>query len=370
MVYLIDGNAYINVALNVIKRMLFIDKSSSEDYYMEDIFNEGKYVLKETSRIRFRDFCLTYLSSLISPVYSETREVHIVFDSKSWRKEYVKSFFEKEDSIDDFQYKSGRKKDEMIHLFFEYFQNTIQPHLEKEPGINFHRINGMEGDDIIATLTERNKNTIIYTVDKDMIQLVKNSENYVIMIMPKMMTKTKKLFYAKANNASSSDFFSLSGTDLTGGVDTIISKFEKKGYSKFEIDPKESLLTKIFEGDKSDNIPRIHKMTPSKVKKMNTYLLEKYGETIFEKLDNYKQEESFLQECVDKVVELNKIKDDNIISSLKSNISLNIKLIRLSTSLLPDSVKTTDYEVISSDRTYKKFNYTKLIEIKNNSVLI
>ena len=100
MNYLIDGNAYINVAVNVVKKILSKDRSIGDEYYMPDIFNEGRYMLKETSRIKFRDFCLNYLTSLISPVYNEVDEVHIVFDSKSWRKKYVKEHFQQEEFTD------------------------------------------------------------------------------------------------------------------------------------------------------------------------------------------------------------------------------------------------------------------------------
>ena len=250
MIYLIDGNAYINVAVNVVKRMLFNDKSIGKEYYMKDIFNEGSYILKETSRIRFRDFCLNYLSSLISPIQKEAKQVHIVFDSKSWRKEYVSSFFKKvELPSGDFKYKD-RKKDEMIYLFFEYFQDNIQKHLENNSGITFHRTPGMEGDDIIAQLCESSdKNIAIYTVDKDMFQLIEDDNRFVFLVMPKMTSKSKKIFYTKKEKADQNDFFNLSETDVSKGVENIISKFEKRGYVKIEIDPIKEFITKVFAGD-------------------------------------------------------------------------------------------------------------------------
>jgi hypothetical protein len=375
MIYLIDGNAYINVAVNVIKKILVNDKSIRDEYYIKDIFNEDQYILKETARIQFRDFCLNYLTSLISPIHNEVDEVHIVFDSKSWRKEYVDSFFQQAHSLDlEFKYKSGRKTD-MIYLFFEYFQSEIQKHLEKNVGINFHRVEGMEGDDLIALLHEKlkNKNVAIYTVDKDMIQLVENSKNYTFLVMPKMMTKHKKIMYTEKttqNHTGTNDFFSLDETDVSNNIDNIISKFEKKGYKRFNIDPTRELLTKIFGGDKSDSIPRIYKMTPSKVKQITEYLLEMYPSDLIQRIDNYLNEDSILDESVSKMIEINKIKDEDVISKLKDHLILNIRIIRLSTNMIPNEVKNQEYQALNENVLHKKFNFFKLIELKNKSVII
>lgn len=376
MIYLIDGNAYINVAVNVVKKILFDDKSVREEYYMKDIFNEGRYMLKETSRIKFRDFCLNYLTSLISPIHNEVDEVHIVFDSKSWRKEYVKNFFQQPDSTDtvsEFEYKADRKHD-MIHLFFEYFQSEIQEHLEKKSGINFHRVDGMEGDDLIALLHEKaNKNVAIYTVDKDMMQLIENSDNYTFLVMPKMMTRHKKIMYTEKLNSTQTsvdDFFNLDETDVSNSLDNIISKFEKKGYKRFDINPTEELLAKIFGGDKSDSIPRIHKMTPSKVKRISEYLLEMHPDDLINRIDNCLNDDPILDICVSKMIEINKIKDQDIISGLKDHLLLNIRLIRLSTKMIPEEIKNQEYKKLNESVSYKKFNFSKLIELKNNSVLI
>lgn len=371
MVYLIDGNAYLNVAISVVKKMLFNDKSIREEFYMKDIFNEDKFILKETSRIKFRDFSLNYLTSLISPISNNVDEVHIVFDSKSWRKEYVKNFIEDSTTIDTgFKYKSSRGPD-MKYLFFEYFQSDIQNHLEKNTGINFHRIDGMEGDDLIAALHESlNKDSAIYTVDKDMIQLVRNSNLYTFLVMPKQMAKYKKIIYKNNDvleNNLESDFFNL---EETGKLESLICKFEKKGYKRINIQPESELLAKIFGGDKSDDIPRIYKMTPSKVKKITDYLLSKYPTDIIDRIDNCLLDNSIIHECISKMIEINKIKDQNIIDSLKDSLILNIRIIRLSSKMIPEKIKNSEYQNLFEKTQYKKFSFTKLIETKNNSVLI
>ena len=71
-----------------------------------------------------------------------------------------------------------------------------------------------------------------------------------------------------------------------------------------------------------------------------------------------------------KVIEVAKIKDSDVILSLNEAICLNIKLMRLSTKMIPSHVKTEEYDKIYKNKVYTKFNYNKLVEIKNNSVLI
>jgi len=372
MVYLIDGNAYINVAINVTKRILYRDKSIGKEYYSQDIFNEGSFILKETTKIKFRDFCLNYLVSMIAPVGNISNEVHIVFDSKSWRKEYIKNFFDDKPDLNfKFKYKGTRKKDDHKRLFFEYFQKEIQPHLIKNAGINFHRIDGLEGDDIIACLCETlDDNIVIYTVDKDIIQLVKNKKKYTVVITPKMMTKHKKIYFTQRDININEDFFNLDNSGIGNDINSIISNFEKKGFVKYEMCPAELLLSKIFGGDKSDNLPRLHKMTPSKVKKMTNYVLEKYPDSVFEKIDSVFEvdDNEFMNTCLDEIISLNNIKDEKLKEELAYHFLLNIKTIRLSTRMIPQSINKNIklYENIK----YNKFNYSKLIETKNKSVVI
>ena len=90
---IIDGNAFINVAISVTKSLSTKDKRTGDAYYVNDIFNDDGFILKEHVRVTFRNFCFTYLNSLIAPISSSPERVHIVFDSASWRKEYTNEFF-------------------------------------------------------------------------------------------------------------------------------------------------------------------------------------------------------------------------------------------------------------------------------------
>ena len=60
MDFIIDGHAFLNVSLNVTKNMVFNDRTLGNKYWVNDIFNEGEYILKDQVRIFFRNFCLNY----------------------------------------------------------------------------------------------------------------------------------------------------------------------------------------------------------------------------------------------------------------------------------------------------------------------
>lgn len=49
MDFIIDGHAFLNVSLNVTKNMVFKDRTLGNKYWVDDIFNEGKYILDRKS---------------------------------------------------------------------------------------------------------------------------------------------------------------------------------------------------------------------------------------------------------------------------------------------------------------------------------
>lgn len=345
---IIDGNAFINVAISVSKSVVGKDKRFGETYYVNDLFTNG-FRLKEEIRISFRNFCFTYLNSLIAPIGSSLDRVHLVFDSKSWRKEYLVTFFEELEKTDvsdleEFSYKGTRKYDEHQYLFFDYFQQTLLPELCEKCGVNYYRFREMEGDDIIAYLCEIiNSDILIYSVDQDLKQLIASTDKNVLLIIPKQMSKTKKLFSpinlrpALATDEID-DFFSLSESHISGSsVETLIKTLKSKDYAEFKIDPQEEVLTKILLGDKSDHIPKIPGLTPSKAKKIIISINEKFGERTLYFMD--KSDPEFIGFIVTQICETNKIKDQEKRDQVMTRLLLNIKLIRLSSQVFPTEIK-------------------------------
>lgn len=375
MDFIIDGNAYLNVAVNVTKTIMFNDKSIGNEYYVNDIFNEGKFILKESVKIQFRNFCLTYLYSIIAPVGKSIDSVHFVFDSKSWRKDFIKEVFEKDAfetdaAPNEFTYKGNRKGDDKIYLFFEYFQDSIIPALIKSAHINYYRVPDTEGDDIIAYLCEVIKNDIIvYTVDGDIKQLTYSSGKNVVVIYPKQMSKHKKICIPQKWNPEKADdeidnFFSLSEAHIaTPGVTKAVEIYKEKEYVEFVIDPVLEIFTKIFRGDKKDNIPKMDKLTPVKASKLIDAIKAEYGSYSINLLD--KKDDAFINFIIRNISILTKISDIDKLKDVRKHFLFNTKIIRLNSSMFPKEVQDSLNESIDVNR-FNKFKYNDFVKLKNN----
>ena len=372
---IIDGNAFINVAISVTKAQTSRDKRSMDAYWVNDLFNDGGFILKDNVRTAFRNFCFTYLNSLIAPIASNPEKVHIVFDSKSWRKEWTENFFKigafsTTSAPTEFKYKGNRKYDEHQYLFFDYFQQVLMPALSEKAGINQYRFKDTEGDDIIAYLCENlDTDILIYSVDQDLKQLTGNKDKNVLLITPKQMAKTKRLFVPEnlvptAADDEMDNFFSLNDAHISGAtIEKTISNLVSKDFVEHKVDFIPETLSKIFLGDKSDNIPKITGITPVKSTKLITQLTEKFGESLMSELDDIS--DSILNELVEGIQTLNKIKDQDKLNEIRDNIVLNIRLIRLSTKVFPEEIRDAIEEEFKSTQ-LSQFNYREFLNLKNN----
>ena len=378
MDFIIDGNAYLNVAINVTKTICFKDKSIGAKYYVNDIFNEGKSILKQQVKTEFRNFCINYLNSLIAPVSNKIHRVHLVFDSSSWRKEYVDQFFDSSNFTTDsapekFKYKGNRKKDENIHHFFDYFQNEIAKSLIEKCGINYYRIWGTEGDDIIAYLCEIiDEDILIYTVDSDIRQLTYSNKNNIIVIYPKQTSGHKKICVPKEFNPDPAideedNFFSLNDSHIVKSkADQVLHTLKSKDYVEYRIDPVLEIFNKTFRGDAKDNIPKMDKMTPSKSERIIKDILDSYGNSSIDLLDDSNEE--FIDFVIQKISSLNKVNDIDKLKEIRQHFIFNYKIIRLSSNLFPEKVKSSLEEIKKSE--FKKFIFKNFSNIKNNPSLI
>lgn len=372
---IIDGNAFINVAISVTKSLSFKDKRTGEAYYVNDLFNDGGFVLKEHVRTTFRNFCFTYLNSLITPISSNPEKVHIVFDSASWRKEYTNDFFKNSDfkttsAPTEFKYKGTRKYDDHQYLFFDYFQYIIMPALNTKAGINQYKFKGTEGDDIIAYLCDVLKcDILIYTVDQDMKQTTGTPNKNVLVITPKQMAKTKRLFVPSqlvptAANEEVDNFFSLSEAHITGAsIEKTISNLINKDFVEYKVDLVDDVLSKILLGDKSDNIPKITSVSPAKAKKVITAIYDKFGDGVISRLDNL--EDEVINGIVSEIQVVNKIKEQDKIDEIREHLLFNIKLTRLSIKVFPAEIRDSLVEFFES-YSMTNFNSREFTNLKNN----
>jgi 5'-3' exonuclease len=372
---IIDGNAFINVAISVTKSLSSRDKRTGDAYYVNDLFNDNGVILKEHIKIQFRDFCFTYLNSLITPISSHPKRIHIVFDSLSWRKEYTNQFFKNADfktssAPSEFKYKGNRKYDEHQYLFFDYFQNKIIPKLASIAGVNSYKSKNTEGDDIIAYLCDvLDSDILIYTVDHDIKQTTGVSGKNILVITPKQMSKHKKLYRApqlipSAATEEVDNFFSLDDSHITGAsIEKTIANLLNKDYIENEVDIIEEVFSKILLGDKSDNIPKITSITPSKAKKIIAVIKENYSYGVLDLLDNL--DSSLLTLIINEIATLNKVKDQDKLDEIREHLLFNIKLIRLSVKVFPDEIRESLVEYFNSYE-MSNFNIKEFNNLKNN----
>lgn len=358
----IDGNAFLNVASSIVKNILLQDKRVGERYYVSDLTDDDKFMLKQGSKDAFRSFSLNYLGSILAPFKDNISSVFFVFDSKSWRRQFIREHVEVHGE-GDFAYKGNRKYDEKIYLFFDYFQQEILPDLSEEYGIIHNRVLGAEGDDLIAYICENVQEDIcIWSVDKDLIQLLESDRRKVILITPKMMTKFKKIYTTEDFDKiepKEVDLFNLemSAIDNTAVIN-ILHDLTKKDFKHFPVDPVLEILTKFLGGDGSDNIPRVHpKMTATKITKTIDKVRESFDwSAIKPAIDSNDPE--FIDLMVNSICETLKISDPDERSTILNNLGRNKTIIRLHTSVLPEKLRLEIAQSVKLDKR-RRFDYSK-----------
>ena len=359
----IDGNAFLNVAASIVKNILLQDKRVGEKYYVSDLTDDDKFILKQASKDSFRSFSLNYFGSILAPFKDNISSVFFVFDSKSWRRQYIKDHVEVHGE-GDFAYKGKRTYDEKIYLFFDYFQQEILPGLADEYGVIHNRVLGAEGDDLIAYICEKIQEDIcIWSVDKDLIQLLESENRKVILITPKMMTKFKKIYttedFDKIEQKPTDDLFNLEISDIDNtSVVNVLHDLTKKDFKHFPVDPILEILTKFLGGDGSDNIPRVHpKMTASKITKTVDKIRESYEwKSIKSAIDSNDSE--FTNLMVNSICESLKIVDPDERQTIQNNLSRNKTIIRLHTSVLPEKLRAEIESAVRLNHR-RRFDYSK-----------
>jgi 5'-3' exonuclease len=190
-----------------------------------------------------------------------------------------------------------------------------------------------------------------------------------MVIVPKQMSKTKKLFVPahfvpELADDEEDEFFSLNDAHISGsGIDKIVKTLKSKDYVEHIVDPTDEVLSKILLGDKSDNIPKITGVSPSKSKKIISNLRNKFGDSILEKLDQL--DSAFISIFLDELKAVNKIKDLDKIEEIRTHLIFNIKIIRLSVNLFPDEIREALESFFTSHETLR-FNSREFINLKNN----
>lgn len=326
---IIDGNSFLNVAASIVKTMLLNDKRIGAQYWVDDLLHDNSFLLKESAKREFKTFSLRYLNSITS-LFSNLNSVYLVFDSKSWRKNYIRDHFSTS-AEDGFDYKGHRKYDSKQYLFYEYFQNDLLQDISAVNIVSI-RIPGAEGDDIITRIIERNPSSdfCIWSTDLDFFQLLRATPK-IILTTPKMSKKTKNVFTVNGitDQAGPFDILNFSMSD----DHNFILELKQKGFQHIIIDPRVELLTKIISGDSSDNIPRVHKqMTAKKVAAIVDEMLDNRINLLGD-IDILTNE--FIDHLSELICSFLKVTDLEIQASIKNNLKLNTNIIRLNSKFFP-----------------------------------
>jgi hypothetical protein len=370
---IIDGHAFLNVSINVTKSAVERDLRVGKQYWIHNLL-EDRDTLKEHAKVYFKNFIFTYLGSLINTIGSPLEGVHFVLDSKSWRRQYIIDYFKnnefKTDSAPlDFKYKDNRNHENNHYLFFEYFEEILLTLLINECNLNFYKVEGAEGDDWVAYLCETLKSDIfIYTVDQDIKQLVHSMDKNIAILMPKQQSKNKKVIVSKwspVKPIEEDSFFSIDASHISSKFSSVVSSFENKSYSRFEIDPNYEVLNKILLGDKSDSIPRLLKMTQSKFDKIFEVVSQKIDPTqIINRIDS--QDSELIDALIEELCKTFKILnlDDQV--ELREHLFFNISIIRLNSIFFPSEVRDALNDKFATVNP-KKFKLKDFNQLKSNT---
>ena len=359
---LIDGNYFLHSRLFVLPRP-----------------KNGVMLEDEASRASLMRKLAIDLASEVRKMRGFIDKVVVAVDARSWRK----------DLFPTAEYKGTRKADSSIdwnavYNVYEEFQNILQKH-----GVVVHKIEGAEADDVLfgwsTLLINRGRNSIIWTGDKDLIQLVnysKANDSYSLWYSPVQ----KSLYCFK-------DFINVLDTSETTNNDDLL--FNLSTYSGVreeyklaikdwiqsnkvkltEVNCDEFMFNKLLIGDKSDNIPSVVLWQKEmKGGKLRTYsITDKLADKIFQQYN--KENSQFIIDQLFNKDEIEKLADvvyrvigKSSISQIKNNISQNMSLMMLHTKVIPDAIQNEIYSSVEAE--LKVLEGTDLSQLTNKEKIL
>jgi len=279
-------------------------------------------------------------------------------DSRSWRKDFYP----------EAEYKGNRKQDSSINWanFSKVTEEFTQ--LLVKQGVIYSKVDGAEGDDLMyAWNTEclaNDKSVIMFTGDRDLVQLVNKSQNnntHTILFSP----AHKKLYtyqgfsewLTEEEKEESTDLFDVlkvSSSPEAQSKKLLSSVISKKKVSVVEVDPEEFRFRKVLTGDSGDNVPPAywHISTPKNGKPRRYGISENKATSIIHEFKEkhgslshmYLYDEGYITDLANILIRHMKAKHmsrEQIIANLKSNVNLMV----LSSHTIPEGIL---YEIFQS----------------------
>ena len=359
---LIDGNYFLHSRLFVLPRP-----------------KNGVMLEDEASRASLMRKLAIDLASEVRKMRGFIDKVVVTVDARSWRKDLFPAA----------EYKGTRKADSSIdwnavYNVYEEFQNILQKH-----GVVVHKIEGAEADDVLfgwsTLLINKGRNSIIWTGDKDLIQLVnysKANDSYALWYSPVQ----KSLYCFK-------DFIDVLNTSETTNTDDLL--FNLSTYSGVkeeyklaikdwiqsnkvkltEVNCDEFMFNKLLIGDKSDNIPSVVLWQKEmKGGKLRTYsITDKLADKIFQQYN--KENSQFVIDQLFNKDEIEKLADvvyrvigKSSVAQIQSKISQNMSLMMLHTKVIPDAIQNEIYSSVEAE--LKVLEGTDLSQLTNKEKIL
>lgn len=368
---IIDGNAFFHAIADT------HIKAKIKTVHSRPFFQAGDdWVIKSECAEYYSKSLTTFLYNNTYPIKDIVDHIVIVTDGKSWRSGFRQKNIKLLENRADYNlfpnkegYKGTRDKssDDAIQIssLISHFISNEMPRLSSVTGISHLHSPEAEGDDCIALLMEAypDANIIVWANDGDLTQLLtptsvmignKNNSTGV----KKMIRSTyfKDASRVKLNLGFASSKKSFNAT-ITGLVDS-------GDFGSDKVEPAKEAFIKILIGDmKSDNIPPIMYKLSDKNKvisfsnkrfaeKVYDKMVEKYGvENILPLLDRFNKE--FIEDIVtESILVFDPPKE--LIPNIKTNIQVNIKMIRLSSAMMPkhivDDVREKIGKIVFGDK--------------------
>lgn len=353
---LIDGNYFLHSRLFVLPRP-----------------KQGKMLEDDDSRAVFMRKLAIDLASEVRKMRDFIDKVVVAVDARSWRK----------DLYPEAEYKGTRKQDSKIdwtsvYNIYEEFQAILQKH-----GVIVHRIDGAEADDVLfgwsTYLNNKGKNCIVWSGDRDLIQLVNYSQpndSYTLWYSP-----AQKSLYAfkdfnsvlnKKSEISNEDFlFNMSA--YSGMAEeykqSMKNWIESNKVKVTEVNCDEFIFKKILIGDKSDNIPSVI-VWQKEIKggKLRTYsITEKLADKIYEQYT--KEKDSFVIDQLFNSDELDTLSDIvyRVVGKskkhvIRTKIFENMTLMMLHVNVIPEAIQDQIYKGVENCQKFlDETDFSKLV---------
>lgn len=278
-------------------------------------------------------------------------------DSRSWRKDFYP----------EADYKGNRKQDSNIN--WDNFSKATSDFISilSKQGVIISKIDGAEGDDLMyAWNTEslaNDKSVIMFTGDRDLVQLVdksKNNNTHTILFSPahkKLYTYQGFSEWLNTEDVSETsddvfDVLKVSVSPENQAKKLIKELVKKKKASIIEIDPEDFRFRKVLTGDAGDNVPPAYYYTSKNRRygiseKKATAIIAEFKEKHGHLSHMYLYNEEYVTDLANMVIRVMNAKHmsrEQIIANIKSNVNLMV----LAAESIPEGILDEMFKSVES----------------------